>query len=211
MKLRKIIINTERYFRRHLANFYLCLTRWNSTLHPGWVTLLLSGILSVTAIANANGEEKDFPEAKIKAAYLYNFLRFIEWPEDVKTINHICIVGHNGEFKSAVNSLRALSIDEQPILIKEFSEGLNLQGLASCKIIFVTSRASHRQKMITNIMKNKSILTVGESRGFADQGGIINFVKINDKIRFEINLSVANKAGIRIPAKILRIATRVIE
>lgn len=210
LNILKTVINPELNFHRHLANFYLCLDRWNPTLRSSWVALLLSGILSVTVITNASGEEKDFPEAKIKAAYLYNFLRFIEWPDDVEASNHICIVGHNGEFRGAVGSLRNLSINEHPIIIK-FAEDLNLQGLGNCKIIFVTAGANRRQKMIANIIRNKSILTVGESRGFADQRGIINFVKENDKIRFEINLTAANKASIRIPSKILRIATRVIE
>src|SRR5690606_31730938 len=99
---------------------------------------------------------------------------------------------------------------DQRIVIRELTDIDNPQTLLSCQIIFVTAAANHRQKIVFNTLKGSKALTVGESSGFARQGGMINFIEKDSKIRFEINLRTANEAGLRITSKILRIADLVI-
>lgn len=158
----------------------------------------------------AQSIEKDFPEAKIKAAYLFNFLRFIEWPDDHYADTHICVVGRKDEYHDAFKALGSQSLNNQNIIIRELNDIDSSQVLHNCQIIFVTSTASHRQKLVFNTLKNSTALTVGESKGFVRQGGMINFIEKDGKIRFEINLRTANEAGLRITSKILRIAEHVI-
>ena len=155
-------------------------------------------------------QEKDFPEAKIKVAYLFNFLRFVEWPIEYEIDTHICVIGNKKEYHDALNSLKSQSIDSQNINVRVFNDIKDPQELFNCQIIFVTSTASHHQKFIINTLKGSKALTVGESNGFAQQGGMINFIRQGDKVRFEINLNAANEVGLRITSKILRIAERVI-
>ncbi len=169
--------------------------------------MTISLITSIPAVAL----ERDFPEAKIKVAYLFNFLRFIDWPEDYESDVHICVVGDKKEYHAALDALGTQTLNDQVIIIKKFTALENIHELTKCRIIFVTTNASHRQKIVLNSVKGTSALTVGESEGFAEQGGMINFIQINHTIRFEINLHSVNQANLRITSRILRIAERVIE
>ena len=171
------------------------------------VLFMVTTLLPVIPVAAI---EKDFPEAKIKAAYLFNFLRFVEWPPDHVTDAHICVVGHKKEYGEAFRSLRNQSLNNQAIIIREMNDVDNPRVLQNCQIIFVTSTASHRQKMLFNTLKDADALTVGESSDFANHGGMINFIDKDSKISFEVNLDAVNRSGLRITSKILRIADRVI-
>jgi hypothetical protein len=167
-------------------------------------------VFSIFTTSPGAAVEKDFPEAKIKAAYLFNFLRFIEWPPGSVIDTHICVIGQKNGYQEAFKSLRSQSLNDQRIVIRELDDIDNPQTLLSCQIIFLTSVASHRQKMVFNTLKGSKTLTVGENSGFVRQGGMINFIEKDSKIRFEINLRTANEAGLRITSKILRIADLVI-
>jgi len=182
-------------------------TRTNPAHRCSYVFVLT---VSLILASPASSLEKDFPEAKIKVAYLFNFLRFIEWPEDIEINTNICVIGDKKEYRDALQSLSNQSLNNQAITIRIINDNDSPQLLQNCQIIFITSVASHRQKMIFNILKGGNALTVGENKGFAMQGGMINFLQQDDKIRFEINLRAVNEAGLRITSKILRIAYRVI-
>ena len=167
-------------------------------------------VLSFFLISDLPAVEKGFPEAKIKTAYLYNFLRFVEWPTDITNRAHLCVVGHKEEYHDSLQSLTSLTINNEYVTVKEFNEGNGLQDLTNCRIIFVTTEASHRQKIVVNTVRGKNTLTVGESAGFASHGGMINFIERDDRINFEVNLNAVSETDIKITSRILRIADRII-
>lgn len=163
---------------------------------------------SVT-VAAAN---RDFSEAKIKVVYLYNFLRFIEWPPSAATFSDdICIVGQKKKYRDAISLLKKLTLNEHALSIGEFGSQTKLDDLKNCRLVFITEDATHRSGAICDTVKEASSLTVGESKDFARDGGMINFIRRKDKIHFEVNLRAARQAGLRITSKILRIADEVIE
>jgi hypothetical protein len=114
-------------------------------------------------------DEGTVTEYEVKAAFLLNFVRFIDWPVAIK---------------NAVDS----------------------NSLTSCDILFISSSEKDRLPSIMTAIKDLPILTVGEVEGFTQAGGIINFVFVNNKIRFEINPDVANQVGIHISAQLLQLA-----
>ena len=178
--------------------------------YPGSVLSLVFLFLFFHAGDSLSFDEQKYPEAKIKIAYLFNFLRFIEWPEEQGKKTHICLFGTTEEYHSASESLKHQTIDNESIVIREYSDTSGLGNLDSCQIIFVTTRANHMQKIIANTLSSKNVLIVGESKGFIQHGGMINFIKRENTIRFEINLDAINRTDLVIPSKVLRIADRVI-
>ncbi len=173
--------------------------------------VLFNIILISVVIGPVYSEELGFTEAKIKTAYLYNFLNFLEWPDDSNYDKHICVIGHKEDYHDAIFSIREKTLNGRNIVVDEYEQVKDMQDVINCQLVFITEEATHRQKMIVNIIKEKNILTVGESRGFIDHGGIINFITKENNVRFEINLAAAREANIRIPSTILRIATRIIK
>lgn len=173
-------------------------------------------ILFLVALLQSNiarSEENNSLEIKVKAAYLYNFLRFVEWPEKNSSISNICVFGVKKDYQSAFSSMVSISKKTKKIKIDFFNIDENINKLSSCQIIFVTEKASDKSKTLIEHLKSEGdnhSLTVGESYDFINKGGMINFVRIKDKIRFEINQDATNNAGLKISSQVLRIAERVI-
>ena len=178
-------------------------------------TLIVANVIFTVALL-CNSSYADHPsdlETKIKAAYLYNFLRFVEWPEDIELINNICVYGIEEKHHSAFNSMATISKKNQKIKVDLFNGNEEIEKLSSCQIIFITDKAKNKSKAVIeylNKIKDNHILTVGESNEFINNGGMINFIRIKDKIRFEINQHAATAAGLKISSQVLRIAERVI-
>lgn len=174
------------------------------------IILFIFIFLSLSTRIAFSIEDLEFPEAKIKIAYLINFMRFVEWPEESSLNKQICIIGYKREYHDVIKTLSNQSVGNNDFVIKEYSDKEELQDLRSCRIIFITSNANHRQKIVAHTIRGENILTVGESDGFAQHGGMINFIDRNHTIRFEINLDAINETDLIVTSKILRIADRVI-
>ncbi len=138
-------------------------------------------------------------EQKIKVAYIYNFTKFITWPEHPGDSFNFCILGKD-RFGSLFNSLESKIALGMPIRL------IRLKKLAPanhCHILFLGDRLK------TNIIKSShytGILTVSENTQFVQRGGIIGFVIRNGKVKLQINMKRAEQAGLIISAKLLEIA-----
>jgi hypothetical protein len=176
----------------------------------------LTAILLLVALLHsnvANSADSDSLEIKVKAAYLYNFLRFVEWPEDSKLVSNICVLGINKSYHSAFSSLAAISKKSEKIKIDFFNTDDDMKNLSSCQILFITDNASNKSKAVIDYLnsdRDSHVLTIGESNDFINKGGMINFINVKDKIRFEINQDITKAAGLKISSKVLRIAERII-
>tara|TARA_R110002096_G_scaffold105107_5_gene231511 strand:- start:5238 stop:5870 length:633 start_codon:yes stop_codon:yes gene_type:complete len=150
-------------------------------------------------------------EINIKAAYLYNFLHFVDWPKNInQPESNICVYGVEERHRTAFNSMASLGKKDSKISIKLFEADAGPRGLSSCQIIFITDNAKHKSNAILDYLKHNQSLTVGESDGFINRGGMINFILVQGKVRFEINHDVVKAAGLKISSKVLRIAEKVI-
>jgi hypothetical protein len=149
------------------------------------------------------------PEYELKAAVVSKFPEFTEWPEDLlnnrRTID-LCVVQPN-PFGQVLNDLVAGEILRGHALVaRDVSDPRNM---ASCQLLFVPSRSSTDLEEVLASVKNLPVLTIGESTDFLDRGGIVSVRVVEGRVRFEVNLDAANRAGVRLSSQLLRLAQRV--
>jgi len=167
--------------------------------------LLLTGTCDLLGAENAVSKEY-----QVKAAFLYNFSKFVEWPAAVMPQGASPIVvgvfGKNPFGAELEKLVRDKTINEHPIKIRQPQTP---EDLRSCHMVFVSDEEGKRLPELLAALKGASVLTVGESQKFAELGGIINFVQEDGKLRFEINGDSAVSAGLRISAQLLKLAKTV--
>jgi len=150
-------------------------------------------------------------EEEIKAAFLFNFARYVEWPassfDGDETPVRVCLIGAGGFAKTVSESVSGKRVDRRSV---EVMEAEDPASAVDCHILFVGEGVgAARSKLIAKLAK-APVLTVSDSEGFARAGGIANFYRADKKVRFEINPGAARDAGLRISSQLLRLA-RVVE
>ncbi len=161
----------------------------------GFVCIFCQGMQQVSA------ENLSSREYEIKAAYLFNFIKYVDWPTYGDTIT-IGVLGGN-PFGTALTPLNGKTVKGRRLLVKQLA---SVRDGQNCQIIFVSSSEKSRLPEIFESLKSARVLTVGETQGFASGGGIINFVEENNKVRFEINADSAHRTGLTISSELLKLA-----
>ena len=146
-------------------------------------------------------------EYRLKAAFLYNFAKFIEWPSDAfksdKAPILLCVF-RNDPFGNALDEiLQGKTINSREVLARRINE---LPDLRSCQLVFVSEREDKYLSEILNSLRGTSALVVGESDGFAERGGAIQFFLEDNKLRFAVNVDAVRKARLSISSKLLALA-----
>jgi len=161
--------------------------------------------LSVAAL-NTSDEKAKYAEYKVKAAYLYNFAKFVEWPAEVLADPSlplsICIIGED-PFGNALDTIKGKTVKGRKLLIKRYS---GVEDLKECHIIFISPSEEKNLAGILEKIKDMHMLTVSDMEGFADRGGMINLKKSKNRIRLEINLDATQQSGLKMSSKLLKIA-----
>lgn len=142
---------------------------------------------------------------KIKAAYTFQFTKFVVWPDSSSTEKPftICILG-NEPIGKQLEPLNQRKIGERSITVKNIK---TISKADDCNILYIAETESERLNDIFRFLHKKPILTVSSIPDFALQGGIIGLVSYKKKIRLEINLSSARSVDIKLSAKLLEIAS----
>jgi hypothetical protein len=170
----------------------------------GAVILLLIWIALAAAIPAVHGQEKKFGEYEVKAVFLYNLTKFIEWPDkslDQKSTLTIYILG-DAPFGSSLDAIHGKMYKGKPIVVKKTN---SLTILKSSDIIFISHSEKERLEQILKEISGLPVLTVGDTESFAKKGVILNFYIEDQKIRFEINIEAAKHAGLRISSNLLKL------
>ena len=179
-----------------------------------FTSVLLLSLATLTLCSEALGDSTKIPEYRVKAAYLLNFLRFVDWPssDEENTEITIAIIGDDIPklFGKSLKELQTKKFRNKQIQIVTLHPKTSAQELSSARIVFFTSSARDTQKTLLESIQHDSILTIGETSDFLSDGGMITFVKGENKIRFELNLSATEKAELRIPSKVKRLALRIV-
>jgi len=146
-------------------------------------------------------------EYQVKAAFLFNFARFVVWPNRKFTEPDspliIGVMGNDpfgGMLEEAAQDKR---IDDRSVTIRHVE---SMEELRKCHILFVCRSEIDRLGPILSEVRGENVLTVGESDNFISRGGIINFVMIGNTVRFEINGGAAKRAGLKISSKLQQLA-----
>ncbi|MEW6067505.1 MAG: YfiR family protein [Nitrospirota bacterium] len=144
-------------------------------------------------------------EYQVKAAFIYNFVKFIEWPDELfkdSTTVTFCIIGDD-PFVSEIDTIQGQSVKGKVLEVTRIN---SIDKAKNCHLLFISSSERKNITYILKEIKNLSVLTIGDTEGFAQQGVIINFFIEENKIRFEINTDAANCAKIQISSKLLKLA-----
>ena len=145
-------------------------------------------------------------ESQVKAAFLYNFAQYTEWPKtgSEKEGNfHFCIAG-DGVTSALQNTVRGERVNGRTVVVRTLEEGEDPQA---CHVLFISEKQSTRRKNeVLNAVGNAPVLTVGEGLDFLRSGGIIRFLKSGNRVRFEINPDAAARASLRFSSRLLRLA-----
>ena len=159
-------------------------------------------------------------EYQVKAAFLYNFVKFVDWPkEKVADGNEPIIIGVIGKdpFGKAFDPIKNKQVKGKKVVINRFKgleelrkSGEQIKAIRKCYLLFICSSEKEKLREIINLVKDDSVLTVGEVKGFLESGGIINFLVEGKKVAFEINNHASKQAKLKIRSKLLRLAKRVI-
>ncbi|MSU56959.1 MAG: YfiR family protein [Pedosphaera sp.] len=164
--------------------------------------------LCLAWLPHAPGAEDTSLEYKVKAGFLYNFAKFVEWPSNsLPASNSPIVIGVFADDPAAPVLKQALDgkmVNGRSLIVKSLSE---TAALSTCHIFFLSRARQDRLKDVLGQVNAAPILTVGEMDQFAQRGGVINFVRADDSFRFEVNLEVAEKAGLKISAKLANMAT----
>jgi hypothetical protein len=191
-------------------------------------------ILAVTAIVvmslSLSGKNSDEPvrhrEYKIKAAFLYNFLRTVDWPEGRFTDgNEPWVIGIVGKdpFGESFDQAADKGAKGRQVIIRRFPSvqgnptadpqkdlrAVQTQAWRKCHLLFVCRSEQASVSSVLQTVAGCSVLTVGEVQGFLESGGCINFIPTTDKGDFEINLDACKQAQLVVSSKLIRIAKRV--
>jgi hypothetical protein len=170
----------------------------------GWLAWLAGGLLCLPLHAQVT------KEYQVKAAFLYNFTKFVEWPasrfKDTSSPIVIGLFGQNQFGDELAKIVAGRKANGREIEVREIGSAADA---TSVQIVFIGAGGEQSLGETLATLDAAGVLTVGESPQFIAAGGMINFVVEADKIRFEINLGASERAGLKISAQLLKLATAV--
>jgi hypothetical protein len=163
---------------------------------------------SIGAAASAPEPARDAAlEYEVKAAFLYNFAKFVDWPEDAPGTDRpalvIGVLGVDPFGESLDAAVRGKTVNGRALSVRRFAEPSDLEP---CQILFVSASQARRLPEILTRLAGTPVLTVGEPEKFNRNGGIVRLVTEDNKVRFEINVDAAEHAGLQISSKLLALA-----
>jgi YfiR/HmsC-like len=174
--------------------------------------LILSVFLLVALAAamfaqNTPDATPDSSEYFVKAGFIYNFAKLVEWPASLSQPGRPVMIGvlGNDSFASILEGVvSGKNIDGRPFIVRRL-KSKEIKD-CSCHILFIASSESARADEIIQMFKNSSVLTVAEAPDFARRGGIINFTPEDNKVRFEVNVDAARQSMLTISSRLLSLA-----
>lgn len=151
------------------------------------------------APVRAHGSRREYA---IKAGLVYNFLKFVDWPAQALPGNTLTLgVFGSNPFGPSLSSLNGKTVKGKTIVVRVTN---NLAEAEACHVLFIPADQAGRQTQILDAVRRSSVLTIGESRGFAREGGVINFIVKDDRVAFEVNPEAAERARLSISSQMLK-------
>jgi hypothetical protein len=168
------------------------------------IALILIAALAIAGASGANGPAS-IPD-EVRAAFLLNFAKFVEWPavkgEQAGPLT-FCVIGKDPLAEALLRATWGKTIEGRSLVVRQLND---VVAARSCHVLFVSAAQQNRFAEIVAAVRVWSVLTVGESDEFLEQGGIINFFMEARRVRFRINSEAAVRAGLRISSKLLQLA-----
>jgi hypothetical protein len=165
--------------------------------------LILLAIFSAATESCAGNPKPS--EYEVKAAYIYNFAKFVEWPQlhaGDQAIN-VCVVGYD-PFGPLLATIEGKTVGDRKIAVKR---NVSINNIRGCQMVFISASEEDHLARILKVINSSPVLTIGDTEGYAEQGVMINLYMERRTVRFQINQKAATRAGLRIRSNLLKIAT----
>jgi uncharacterized protein DUF4154 len=177
----------------------------------GILILVLGMTLNWTSTADAQaGDGSESSEYLIKAGFIYNFAKFVEWPSTAfAQPDSPIVIGVLGTdpFGNIIDRIvEDKKIGARGFVVRRYKWSKDLKDVKDCKILFVSASEKAHIDEIVESVKGLPILTVGETPGFAERGGVIRFTLEGNRVRFEVNVEAAHQAELNISSRLLTLA-----
>jgi hypothetical protein len=176
---------------------------------------LIAGILALLACAHlltpSSGYAQDsLSEYQVKAAYLFNFLKFVQWPEDAfqdpLAPIVIGIVGDDPFGEALPQVVVGKTVQGRDLVIRKYHAGEDLRG---CHVLFISASEEKRLPQLLASLHGSTVLTVADMDHFVESGGMIQFLIEDSRVRFAIDVGAADRARVKISSKLLSLARTV--
>jgi uncharacterized protein DUF4154 len=166
--------------------------------------LALIGLLAAATTALA-GSPRTSPEYEVKAAFIYNFAKFVEWPRGSQADEPfvVTVLGADPFGRALEDALRDKTVGGRPIVLRRAA---TVDELGASQIIFISDSERPALPSILKQLETTPVLTVGDMGQFAAHGGVIGFRLEGDRIRLDISLAAAERSRLRLSSQLLRIA-----
>lgn len=148
-------------------------------------------------------------EYEVKAAFVHNIAKFVEWPVSISSKGNLrlCLLGQ-GAFGLAAGGLRGKLVGSKTWEVVPVTARANLKD---CQVLLIEASEAGDLPRLLGSLKDYPVLTVGDTEGYGEQGVMVNFYLEQDKVRFEINPAAASRAGLKISSQLLKLARIVAE
>ncbi len=164
-------------------------------------------LILVCTVTLTAGPPELVDEYQVKAAFIYNFSKFVVWPARVFNSPadpvSICILGNDPFHGALEQATSGKSVEGRGFSVRHLAE---TDSGCNCRILFVHTSGLKRFRSLAENLKSSGVLTIGENPGFAVEGGIINFKLEGGRVRFEINVEAAEQRQLHISSKLLSLA-----
>jgi len=170
-----------------------------------WLVAASLAGLVVYSLAAAQSEQPS--EYQVKAAFLFNFTKFVEWPEgsfeDAQAPIVVGIIGDDPFGNDLERIIAGQKVQGRSLVIRRERWG---DDLRRCHVLFVSASEHGHSSRILGSVQSGGVLTVSDMEGFAEAGGVIEFLTEQNRVRFIVNLDAANQSKLRVSAKLLALA-----
>jgi hypothetical protein len=174
-----------------------------------WKGRFVSALLGTALLAAAVHAQPGVPEYRLKAAFLVKFPQFVDWPAaalDGRKVVDICVVSPTPFGTDLHELVKGETIRGYPLGVRLVT---GEASAATCHVLFVPDARLARARAILRHVAERPVLTVGDRPEFLEAGGIINMKVVDDRVRFEVDLPAAERAGVRLSSQLLRLAESV--
>ena len=168
---------------------------------PAWCLGLALLAFAPTALSD------DLPEYRLKAAFLYNFALFTEWPASVGSTLNLCVYGPD-PFGQEIDALQGKAVGDRHIVVHRVTR---IESLTACQVVFIADPSADGISRVLSTLHGATALTVTDAPGAAKQGVALNMSVVQNKITFEANLTAVRAANLKLSSKLLSLATEVLQ
>ncbi len=183
------------------------MTKWPAGARlPAWFVVYVLGAASIFQPASM-GASNESVELRVKAAYLLHFVRYVYWPNPSPAVASspviLGVLGQDPIVEVLENTVTGKTVNNRPIQVKLFPSA---EQIDHCDILFVPRSESRQMQAALSAISGRPILTVSDKEKFSNNGGMVEFLLIDDTVRFAINNEAAERAGLKLSSELLRVA-----